>query len=105
MVVTNIAGSTAAVRVSVFAISPGIFAAVNRGTYVEIYATGLGPVSGGLTVNQPRVLIGLTEAQILYSGLAPGLPGVYQVNAQAPGGGPTVTLQIGGKQSNLVLVL
>jgi minor extracellular serine protease Vpr len=108
VVVTTSAGSTVTVRVPVVAISPGLFAAVNRGTYVEIYATGLGPVKDQLTVTQPQVQIGSAEAKVIYSGLAPGFAGLYQVNVLAPdglaAGGAIVSLQIGGKQSNLVRV-
>jgi uncharacterized protein (TIGR03437 family) len=59
-------------------------------------------------VNQPRVLVGSSEAKVFYSGLAPGFPGVYQVNAQVPDGVTAVnamaSLQIGGKQSNSALL-
>ncbi|MGI8742927.1 MAG: hypothetical protein ACR2NN_10240 [Bryobacteraceae bacterium] len=106
IVVTTKVGSTAPVSVPVTAISPGIFAAVNRGSYLQIYATGLGPIKDGLTVNQPQVLIGSTETPLLYSGVAPGFQGLYQVNAALPQGlaAYSISLQIAGRQSNSVPV-
>ena len=83
---TNAAGSTGPIAVPVVPISPGIFAAVNRGSYLEIYATGLGPLSNGLTVNTPQVFLEGFGASLLYSGVAPGFPGLYQVNAATPAG-------------------
>jgi uncharacterized protein (TIGR03437 family) len=61
------------------------------GDAIEIYATGLGPLqnaAGGLqqTVLVPEVVIGGVVAKVLFSGLAPGFPGLYQVNVQVPGG-------------------
>jgi uncharacterized protein (TIGR03437 family) len=50
------------------------------------YATGLGPTSGdsGAVMDEVDVYIGERQAQVLFAGLAPGLPGVYQVNVIAP---------------------
>ncbi len=70
------------------------------GEAVEIYGTGLGatnplvpagqpaPASPpAWTVAQPDVLIaGQFTAKVLFSGLAPGLAGVYQVNVVIPSG-------------------
>jgi uncharacterized protein (TIGR03437 family) len=55
------------------------------------------------------VLIGGAPAQILYSGLAPTLVGVYQVNAVIPsatqaGSAIPVQIQIGGGSSNVVTI-
>ena len=97
--ITTSIGSTDSVDVPVTAISPGLFAAVNRGTYIEIYATGL------RTTDQPKVIIGSAQAEVLYSGVAPGFPGLYQINATMPPGTPSkapVLIQIGAKQSNTV---
>jgi uncharacterized protein (TIGR03437 family) len=62
-------------------------------TPLILYASGLGPtnppgsVTGGnstepfnRTVYTPLVRIGGVPAQILFAGLAPGLPGIYQLN-------------------------
>jgi minor extracellular serine protease Vpr len=73
-----------------------------RGEVVEIYATGLGAVSNppgfgnagsaaplSRTLGDTTAEIGTTRATVLYSGMAPGLPGVYQVNALVPQDSPT----------------
>jgi uncharacterized protein (TIGR03437 family) len=73
---------------------------VKRGQVVQLYMNGLGPVTGGpasgefasttvLTYTNAKdaaVTIGGTQAQVLFSGLAPGFPGLYQVNAIVPAG-------------------
>jgi uncharacterized protein (TIGR03437 family) len=78
----------------------------HKGETIQIYMTGLGAVTpavadgrptgtnplsttvipGGTTCDNSSmcVLIGGKPATILYVGLAPGLPGVYQINAQVP---------------------
>jgi uncharacterized protein (TIGR03437 family) len=90
------------------------------GSAIMIYATGLGPTNppfvtgqaGGtsppnLTTSTPVVLINGASAQVLYSGLAPGFAGEYQVNALIPAGtrsGAAIPLliQIGGQTRNPV---
>src|SRR5262249_35239472 len=75
-----------------------------RGEVVEIYATGLGPVTNPPPSGQPAsaaklsqtigttiVTIGSSRAEVLFSGLAPGQVGVYQVNARVPMGAPAGT--------------
>jgi len=70
-----------------------------RGQAVQIYANGLGPVSNqpatgdagpaqplAATSVTPNVTIGGAAAQVLFSGLAPGNVGLYQVNAIVPSG-------------------
>ena len=78
------------------------------GDYLVLYATGLGkatpngdpngpplptgaipPANGSVlyqTVISPTITIGGVPAAVLYSGLAPGFPGLYQVNVQVPNG-------------------
>ncbi len=80
------------------------------GEYVEIYATGLGPVhadTSGLEVtNQPvRVFLGSQEiTDVPYHGLVPGYVGLYQINARIPQGTAAgvipLSIEIGGKRSN-----
>ncbi len=77
-----------------------------RGETIQIYLTGLGAVNPGVADGTPGrgsplsvtqiqpsstcadnsicVLIAGRPAAISYAGLAPGLPGVYQINAQVP---------------------
>ena len=88
---------------------------------VILYAAGLGPTnpaepsasgasaSGPLSyvVDQLEVYIGeqrLAGSAVLFAGLAPGFPGVYQLNLQVPAGLATNRLSIreGGWQSNVV---
>jgi uncharacterized protein (TIGR03437 family) len=130
LVVTSAAASTAPVKVNVQAYAPGIFfdAATGAGAIliagtgrflpaasddgIEIYCTGLGLVRPssipGLeeTVATPRLLIGGVEAAVLFSGLAPGFPGLYQVNARVPRGlaapDQPLRLSIGGVDGNEV---
>ena len=102
-------------------------------TILQIYCTGLGavtnqPPSGSPTLSTqlsettttPMVTIGGVQAQVLYSGLAPGSVGEYQVDALVPTGsskgaavpvviafGDSVTangVHIGGATSNTVTI-
>jgi len=94
--------------------------AVAGSTYVAIYCTGLGkvtnrPASGAAalsnplssTTTTPVVTIGGVPAAVLFSGLAPGAVGLYQVNVQVPAGSGAgnsvpVVISIGGATSNSV---
>jgi len=96
--------------------------AASVGDVIQIYCTGLGavtnqPASGSPapfnplaeTTTSPSVFIGGHSAHILYSGLAPGSVGLYQINAQVPAGITTgtdvpVATSIGGITSNAVTV-
>lgn len=64
---------------------------------VLIYLTGLGAVTPAVadgtaagsdplsfTVNAPLVYVGDEQAQVIYSGMAPGFPGLYQINVTLP---------------------
>ncbi len=91
--------------------SPGVFAIVNAdgsltsskpagaGDVLVVYANGLGavdnPVKTGQpapgdklsrTLTTPTVTIGNVPAQVLFSGLAPGFVGLYQINITVPAG-------------------
>lgn len=91
-------------------------------TYIQIYCTGLGPVSNqpqsgypasssqlAETPTTPMVSVGNIPAHVFFSGLAPGYVGLYQVNAQVPGGAPSgsavpVVISMGGVTSNAVTI-
>jgi uncharacterized protein (TIGR03437 family) len=80
---------------------------------IQIFLTGLGAVSPAVnagapapstvplstTVNQPDVYIDGLTAKVGYSGLAPGLGGLYQLNVTVPTGvtaNANVTLEVDG---------
>ncbi len=73
-----------------------------RGQVVSLFATGLGPVENqpplgqaaplqplSPTLTAPSVTIGGSAAEVLFSGLAPTLAGVYVLNVRVPGGAPS----------------
>jgi uncharacterized protein (TIGR03437 family) len=87
-----------------------------RGQTVLLYANGLGAVanppasgtpagSNSTTLATPTVSIGGQNAQVTFSGLAPTLPGLYQLNATVPtgmsAGVQNVTVSIGGVTSSV----
>jgi uncharacterized protein (TIGR03437 family) len=93
----------------------------HAGEILALYANGLGPVTnapasgapapGGTnlaaTTTQPVVMIGGQQAQVAFSGLAPGFPGLYQINATVPSGltgNQQVTVSIGGQTSPAVVL-
>ena len=120
--------------VTVAAVAPGIFLIGNppsgaitdqnfniveatnplpRGQSLVIFATGLGAVTQSgqySTTSAPvTVLLNGTELATSFAGLAPGFIGLYQVNVTIPAGTPPglgipLILNVGGQQSNSVLV-
>ena len=99
-------GESAVVRVPLLRVSPGIFpgAVLRRGEFIEVYATGLGPVAlrEGLqwVVAPVTATVNGVAAEVQYAGLAPGFVGLYQVNVRASGGALRVRLRVGGVESN-----
>ncbi len=93
-----------------------------RGEFLEIYATGLGRVNRDLplgavtpaaalfeTITAPEVTIGGVPAPVLFSGLAPGSLGLYQINVRVPNGAPAgdevpVVIRMRGAASNTATV-
>jgi len=86
------------------------------GQVVQLYANGLGPVDNqpptgepasasplSHTLTLPAVTIAGQAATVQFSGLAPGFPGLYQVNVEVPAGVPSgvqlVVLKINGVDS------
>ena len=84
-----------------------------RGQSIALYMNSLGPVTGGPvsgeyaslttltpTKNTPTVTIGGQNATVLFSGMAPGFPGLYQINCTVPSGIATgsvpISVTIGG---------
>jgi uncharacterized protein (TIGR03437 family) len=95
---------------------------VTPGAVVQIYCTGLGPVTNqpatgaaapndplAMTITLPRVTIGDAPAKVQFSGLVPGYAGLYQVNAEVPaeasrGAAVSVTIFVGELASNTVTI-
>lgn len=90
-----------------------------RGQVVQLYVNGLGAVDNPPPSGEPAsteqlvrtrvspvVTIGGRPAPVLFSGLAPGLVGLYQINvtvpADAPSGPQPVIIEAGGVQSKPV---
>ena len=72
---------------------------------VILYATGLGATSGRseTVVDDVEVYIGERKAEVLFAGLTPGFPGVYQLNViSAAPATNRLYLRSGGWQSNIV---
>ena len=91
------------------------------GQVVMLYANGLGPVTNqpatgepapysplSETTTKPVVTIGGKAAQVLFSGLAPGFAGLYQINAVIPSeltaGNQSITVAIGGQTSKTAYI-
>src|ERR1022692_3945706 len=98
-------------------------AAMPGSTVLQIFCTGLGAVTNqpptgfpaptspplAETRTTPTVTIGGVSANVLFSGLAPGFVGEYQVNALVPasvlaGNAVPVAISIGGVTSNTVTI-
>jgi uncharacterized protein (TIGR03437 family) len=88
----------------------------NPGDELTLYATGLGPTNPAVTAGPapgsvvntatlPTLTVGGVSATVSFSGLSPGLVGLYQINFMVPKtvqGSVPVVLSIGGQSSNSV---
>jgi uncharacterized protein (TIGR03437 family) len=85
---------------------------IEVGGYVQLYGTGIGPVSGAPPDGQgatgavpapvmPTVFIGAQQATVQYFGLAPTLPGVFAMNVQVPAGAPPGDVKVGFFYQNI----
>jgi uncharacterized protein (TIGR03437 family) len=100
-------------QASVYDVSNHLVDASNpatAGSILQIYATGLGPVSNqpasgspatnnppSVTATFPLVSISGADVPVVFSGLVPGMVGLYQVNVVVPEGlpsGPSQSLQM-----------
>jgi uncharacterized protein (TIGR03437 family) len=88
-----------------------------RGQVIQLFANSLGPVTNppgdgvaatasplSQTPTTPIVMIGGAQANVSFSGLAPGYPALYQVNVTVPqnaqtGNAVPISIQIGGATS------
>jgi minor extracellular serine protease Vpr len=62
-----------------------------------------------MTINAPLVWVGGSEAPVVFSGLAPGFVGLYQVDviipdASATGRAIPVSMDVGGASSDVVTI-
>lgn len=122
---TSSATLTGTVRV--MSAAPGLFvyesAPMRRGQPITIYATGPGALSAPIedgapapssplvtTASKPDVLIGGVRAEVLFSGMAPGFAGLWQINAIVPDkqfltGNVSLQVFIDGVDSNEVSIV
>jgi minor extracellular serine protease Vpr len=94
---------------------------VAGGQLAQLFANGLGPVSNqpadgnpasssplSKTTDTPVVMIGGHQAVVSFSGLAPGFPGLYQIDVTVPtglsAGNQPITVAIGGKTSEAATI-
>ncbi len=110
------------IGVRIVEVSPALFSGGRlAGSALVLYATGLGAVNGEIaagsappaasllrTTATPVVFVNNREAAVTFSGLAPALVGVYQINSQLPAGledGPlSVQVNIRGQGSNRLMI-
>jgi uncharacterized protein (TIGR03437 family) len=118
-VVVSVNGQASApVEVPIVSAQPEIFVITRSASDITTWATGLGPVSNPPSTGTPAnvsplstvsgqtlVTIGGANADVSFSGLAPGFSGLYQINAAVPTGiqaGAPVIVSIGGAASKPV---
>ena len=68
-----------------------------RGQVIQLFGTGQGPLSSPIpdgegapsdnparTTSMPQVFVSVDEAEVLFSGMAPGFVGLWQINVRIP---------------------
>jgi len=109
----NLSAPTIPLRIE--SAAPAIVAATRTADALVIYATGLGatdpalgeglaaPATGQVrTAIQPSVSVAGQPATVFFSGLAPGLVGLYQINVLLPAGLPAgfdIVIEAAGRRS------
>ena len=101
LTVSSVNRTSQPVALNIVPASPAILATVRSPGALVVYLTGLGAtlpaVAAGAaspfsplsqTVAEPTVLVNGQPAPIFFSGLAPGLVGVYQINVYLPSDAP-----------------
>jgi uncharacterized protein (TIGR03437 family) len=109
-------GSGAVQAINQSGATNGTSAPAPKGSYITIWASGLGNVSPTVTagavppnsplsttVNPVTAVIGGISAPVSFAGLAPGYPGLYQLNIQVPANAPSgsqeMTIYVNGVAS------
>ncbi|MBM3755714.1 MAG: hypothetical protein FJW38_17225 [Acidobacteria bacterium] len=108
--IQNVAGASEPTSVPVALSQPGVFhdtatglaAAIDRGSRIfEIYGTGFG-------IAPVTATVGGRPAEVLFSGAAPGFPGLHQINVRVDAGVPAglqpAVLTTAGQTSNEVRI-
>jgi uncharacterized protein len=82
--VRTASGRTITRRVELHTATPAVFVVTSQPGALTLWMTGLGPVDAGTlrTTELPVVTINDQPVRVLYSGLAPGFEGLYQVNVE-----------------------
>ena len=98
--------------------------AIGRGQIVQLFANGLGPATNQPATGEPAIAAPLSElpstsglsvaiggqtAQVIFAGLAPGFPGLYQIDAVVPAslspGRQSITVTSGGATSKASAIM
>jgi uncharacterized protein (TIGR03437 family) len=110
----NAGSESVAAQITVVEAAPAIFGVLIAGTglsrparqgeVIEIYATGF-----GRSAAIPTVSIGGQTAEVLFSGPAPTVPGLHQLNARIPvntaaGASVPLRIELAGRISNTVMI-